>query len=194
MSFRSPVTIIKAQVNSDGVSPLTPANSVTIRTRGEVIYDPAPSYTPTWTDSRTSGDPKTISTRASSSSLTCLGVEKENLPCLVSELDEKLPCLASENENLPCLASEDDFILDSALEFTKGPISAHPGRLIKPVVVPQVYNGIGTPFARAYSDDLAQCGVSNEEFLQFIDNFNVVATASPPLQVLDLVGNIISFM
>lgn len=41
------------------------------------------------------------------------------------------------------------------------------------------------PFARGYSDNLRDCGISMEEFLEFIDNYNIVSGGSPPFQILD---------
>ena len=52
-------------------------------------------------------------------------------------------------------------------------ISPCPKKLDKPIAIPQAHNDIGMPFARAYSDTLAQHGISEASFLQFIDDLNV---------------------
>ena len=93
------------------------------------------------------------------------------------------------------LSAEKQF-LDQALEFTHHrppPLSAQ-RKLPRPIAVPQVAARMGMPFARAYSLALQDRGVSMEEFVEFIDNLNVVSTASPPLQVLDLAGGIVGMV
>jgi hypothetical protein len=94
-------------------------------------------------------------------------------------------------------AITDDEVLTEALKFAqRRPV--FPGgfipRLEKPVVVPQVRNGVGMPFVRAFSEALEPFDINQVEWLAFVDSLNVVATANPPLQVLDLVGNIVGFM
>ncbi|KAH8807964.1 hypothetical protein F5884DRAFT_790593 [Xylogone sp. PMI_703] len=74
------------------------------------------------------------------------------------------------------------------------PTSSHRSQfstLPQPVAIPQIGPGMGVPFARAYSPYLEALGISISEFMDFIDHLNVVATASPPLQVLNLAGGII---
>ena len=50
------------------------------------------------------------------------------------------------------------------------------------------------PFARAHSPALQAKGVSIQEFVEFIDNLNVVSTGSPPLKVLGLAGGVVSMV
>lgn len=89
-----------------------------------------------------------------------------------------------------------DEILQRALGFTRcrPPTYAAPSRLEKPVVIPQVASGPGLPWVRAYATVLAQHGVSVDEFVEFIDSLNVVASSSPPLQVLGMAGGIVGFI
>lgn len=63
--------------------------------------------------------------------------------------------------------------------------------LRRPIAIPQIGPGMGVPFARVYSSYLESIGISVSEFMDFIDDLNVAATASPPLQVLNLAGGII---
>lgn len=97
-------------------------------------------------------------------------------------------------------SATDEEMLDEALKFARRQPAIHrfPNGLLpklqKPVVVPQVRNGIGVPFARTFSEALTAFDVTEAEWLAFIDNLNVVATANPPLQVLDLAGNIVGFL
>jgi hypothetical protein len=60
----------------------------------------------------------------------------------------------------------DDEVLDQALEF-----AAHP---------PPAYTSIP--------------GISMEEFVEFIDNLNIVSTGSPPLKVIDAVGGMLGMV
>lgn len=97
-------------------------------------------------------------------------------------------------------SASDDEMLNEALKFARRQPTIRRSsngllpKLQKPVVVPQIRNGVGVPFARAFSEALKAYDVTEEEWLAFIDNLNVVATANPPLQVLDLAGNIVGFL
>lgn len=91
-------------------------------------------------------------------------------------------------------ATSDDELLREALQFTNispSPPRTHHTRLASPTVIPQAVPGLGKPFVRAYSAALSSRGISMLAFLQFIDNFNVVSAASPPLQVLGLAGQVL---
>lgn len=92
--------------------------------------------------------------------------------------------------------SADNQFLAQALEFThhQPPPSSTQHRLARPVAVPQVGARLGMPFARAYSPILQDRGVSMDEFVEFVDNLNVISTASPPLQVLDLAGGMVGMV
>lgn len=46
-------------------------------------------------------------------------------------------------------------------------------KLQRPVAIPQVHYKGGMPFTRAYSDALADCGITKEVLIQFIDQLNV---------------------
>ena len=65
---------------------------------------------------------------------------------------------------------------------------------VLPVAIPQVAVGLGVPFIRAYCPLLAQHHVVEQDFVKFIDDLNAVATSSPPLKVLDLVGGGLSMV
>lgn len=87
-------------------------------------------------------------------------------------------------------------MVHEALQFTDGvpPPPNQGARLPKPIVIPQAADGIGQPFVRACSPALESRGVPLQAFVEFIDNLNVVATKSPPLQVLDLAGGIVGMV
>lgn len=64
-----------------------------------------------------------------------------------------------------------------------------------PVCVPQLTSGFDTPFSRGYNHSLASSvGISQEEFLNFIDGLNMALIASPPLRVVDLTGMALGFV
>lgn len=63
--------------------------------------------------------------------------------------------------------------------------------LVELVAIPQISNGIGVPYSRAYSPALQDHSISMSEFVEFIDNLNIVSTGSPPLKVIDAVGGIL---
>ncbi|KAI9846930.1 MAG: hypothetical protein M1838_001093 [Thelocarpon superellum] len=87
-------------------------------------------------------------------------------------------------------------VLTQALEFTRRPpppLGSIPP-LRRPIAIPQVTGGIGQPYIRAWAPELESHGISEKEFVEFVDNLNVVTTSNPPLQVLDLVGGVIGFV
>ncbi|KAJ4423083.1 hypothetical protein N0V82_002212 [Gnomoniopsis sp. IMI 355080] len=66
--------------------------------------------------------------------------------------------------------------------------------LVKPIAIPATSAKLGSPFMRAYPPHLESYGVSRTNFLGFLDELNRSAVASPPVQVLDLAGNIVGFV
>ena len=114
------------------------------------------------------------------------------------ELD-KLSRSSSVSSNAGGEAEEDDAaILDEALDFARHrdapPPPAYMPRLMKPVAIPQVSPKMGSPFLRAYSEVLSAHSIRLEEFVQFVDNFNILVTGSPPLAALNTVGNALRFV
>lgn len=63
-----------------------------------------------------------------------------------------------------------------------------------PVAIPQMTKGRGVPFMRLNSPVLQEYGISEREFIEFIDTLNIVSAASPPFKVLDLAGGIIGMV
>lgn len=61
-------------------------------------------------------------------------------------------------------------------------------------MIPATDAALGSPFLRAYAPALSAFGIGREEFIGFIDKLNRVAVASPPLQILGLVGNIVGMV
>lgn len=66
--------------------------------------------------------------------------------------------------------------------------------LSKPIAIPQAVPGMGKPFARAYPPELEQHDLPVASFVQLIDTINYLATSSPPLQALGLVGTGLGFV
>ncbi|CAK5284057.1 unnamed protein product [Mycena citricolor] len=64
-----------------------------------------------------------------------------------------------------------------------------------PFCTPQIAVKFDSAFARGYNFELQNAvGISQEEFLQFIDGLNLAMTASPPLRVVNTVGMAIGFV
>lgn len=73
-------------------------------------------------------------------------------------------------------SNSDDEILEQALNFASHPVPEQVRdlrQLDKPVAVPQVSPTLGMPFARGYSDVLRSHGITEQEFVDFIDHLNV---------------------
>lgn len=143
-------------------------------------YDPPPPYGEVFPDQNS-----TRNLQPPSDSKQSRGADVYRSPADSSLSRERSPSSAS-----------DDEILQQALEFTHHAPPAYRSQqaLRRPIVVPQINSGTGMPFTRAYAPILAEHGVSMEEFVEFVDNLNVVSASSPPLQVLDLAGGIVGFV
>ena len=89
-------------------------------------------------------------------------------------------------------------MVDHAMDFIHKaqPVAAHGAfpKLTKPVAIPQVSPTLGAPFARAYAEVLQTHNIGIVEFVEFIDNFNILLTGSPPLTALSIVGQAASFV
>lgn len=88
--------------------------------------------------------------------------------------------------------AQDDAVIEKALDFARHsgapPPPAYAIRLQKPVAVPQVSPTTGAPFARCYSPALASYNIRSVEFVEFIDNLNILLAYSPPLATLNMAG------
>ncbi|KAJ5782811.1 hypothetical protein N7457_004585 [Penicillium paradoxum] len=62
----------------------------------------------------------------------------------------------------------------------------------KPIAIPAIASLFDSPFIRAYPPVLKKHQLPKESFLAFIDQLNKEIAASPPLQVLDATGGILS--
>jgi hypothetical protein len=103
------------------------------------------------------------------------------------------PPLAS-NDSSDTLS--DQQILDQALSFYKQVSALPPNISSLPllIAIPQTIPGGGQAFTRAWVPSLSAHGITQNEFLTFIDGLNIVSTASPPLQVLNLAGNLVGMI
>jgi hypothetical protein len=92
--------------------------------------------------------------------------------------------------------NSDSEILEQALDFTKAVPLSHSiiAPLSRPLAIPQTSHGRGKPFSRIWAPELQNQAIAEKEFLEFIDNLNVVATANIPLQVLNLAGSIVGMV
>lgn len=91
----------------------------------------------------------------------------------------------------------DDAILSQALSFMQhsaAPAPSYASRLPRPIAIPQTMHGRGQSFLRAWAPYLQAYNISQADFLSFIDNLNIVSTANPPLQVLNLAGNFLGMV
>ncbi|KAG9001707.1 hypothetical protein FRB94_004586 [Tulasnella sp. JGI-2019a] len=81
---------------------------------------------------------------------------------------------------------------DAQALFT--PLAAVPPASIRPLpfplAIPHTSLGTNSPFARAYSHELATSGISVEDWLKFTDGLNIAFMSSPPLRVVDTAGKI----
>lgn len=73
-------------------------------------------------------------------------------------------------------------------------LSAKSHQKLLPIAIPQMTKGRGTPFMRLNSPVLQEYGISEPEFIEFIDTLNIVSAASPPFKILDLAGGIIGMV
>ncbi|KAK4945639.1 hypothetical protein LTR10_015258 [Elasticomyces elasticus] len=102
-------------------------------------------------------------------------------------------------ENHPPMAdSSDAEMVDQAMGFMHNAQPLASGTsfapLQKPVAVPQVSPALGAPFARAYAEVLQSYDINPVVWTEFVDNFNVLLTGSPPLTALSVAGQALSFV
>ncbi|KAF9772551.1 hypothetical protein IL306_009743 [Fusarium sp. DS 682] len=65
----------------------------------------------------------------------------------------------------------------------------------KPIAIPATSSKLGSPFLRAFPPILEeQYHLPREVFLRFLDDLNRAAVASPPVQILGLVGSVVSMV
>ncbi|KAJ5312307.1 hypothetical protein N7508_003137 [Penicillium antarcticum] len=62
----------------------------------------------------------------------------------------------------------------------------------KPIAIPAITSAFDSPFIRAYAPILKSHNFPKESFLTFLDQLNKDISSSPPLQVLDATGGILS--
>jgi hypothetical protein len=93
---------------------------------------------------------------------------------------------------------DESAMLDEALDFARHldapPPPAYTPRLMRPVAIPQVSPKMNSPFARAYSEVLSAYNIRMEEFVEFVDNFNIIMTGFPPLAALNTVGQVLGIV
>ncbi|KAL3454256.1 hypothetical protein BJX65DRAFT_302041 [Aspergillus insuetus] len=69
---------------------------------------------------------------------------------------------------------------------------------LRPIVIPQVskssQSDIITPFLRAYSPTLSHCGITQPDFLTFLDGLNAVWVANPILQATSIAGQVMGMI
>ncbi|KAK3625502.1 hypothetical protein LTR56_020402 [Elasticomyces elasticus] len=107
-----------------------------------------------------------------------------------------------QRHHTPSPASSDEELLEQALEFTHHQVHSplNESKLPCLVAIPhlpgagRLLSPVGLPFTRAYAPLLGHHNISEQDFLEFIDNLNIVSASSPPLQVLDLAGGILGFV
>ena len=76
------------------------------------------------------------------------------------------------------------------------PVPQSPPGIPLPICIPQITPGFMQPFARGYNQVLGEppIGISQEDFVRFLDGLNMAMTASPPLRIVDVVGKGIGFV
>ncbi|KAF8171961.1 hypothetical protein K438DRAFT_1981774 [Mycena galopus ATCC 62051] len=98
------------------------------------------------------------------------------------------------------LVRDADVLIQSFLPASESPASPHGQTGIpQPFCTPQIATSFDSPFARGYSPVLqSSVGISQDQFLAFIDGLNLAMTASPPLRVAILIsfiaGMVIGFV
>ncbi|KAK5626808.1 hypothetical protein RRF57_002523 [Xylaria bambusicola] len=78
--------------------------------------------------------------------------------------------------------------------FPPVPENADLPPLPKPVLIPRLEPGSSVPFARAWPADLADHAVTREDFVAFIDNFNIIIAPNVAIQVLGITGVIVGLV
>lgn len=89
----------------------------------------------------------------------------------------------------------DTDILTQALKFTHVPPPATTQHLRLPIAIPQSQPGLGSFYTRLFAPSITSThSITESDFLAFIDNYNLMASPAPSLQVVGAVGGIIGFL
>lgn len=102
------------------------------------------------------------------------------------------------DQNAENIEHDANLLIESFLPPPYPPPSASQPKtavLPQPFILPQLSNTFDSPYARGYSEALADlAGISREDFIAFVDGLNLAVIASPPLQVVNAVGMIIGIV
>lgn len=102
---------------------------------------------------------------------------------------------ASKNNENPEIEELEAEIIENALSFARRTPARHgDAQLQRPVRIPRLESRAGAPFARLYAHELWHFDVPMNEFIEFIDNMNIVCTEFAPLQILDVVGSFVGMV
>uniref|UniRef100_A0A0B7JXC4 Uncharacterized protein n=1 Tax=Bionectria ochroleuca TaxID=29856 RepID=A0A0B7JXC4_BIOOC len=97
-------------------------------------------------------------------------------------------CIASRNTTPPFQQANLSTYLPAAISTPRISVSKSEPRKI--IAIPATTAKLGSPFLRAYPPSLGHLHISKDLFLGFIDQLNRASVASPPVQVVGLVGNL----
>ncbi|KAJ7108714.1 hypothetical protein C8R44DRAFT_635923 [Mycena epipterygia] len=92
------------------------------------------------------------------------------------------------------LTRDADFLIQSFLPATESVPPFEAPRLPLPYCVPQLTPAFDAPFARGYNPALESVDIPQEQLLAFIGGLNLAMTASPPLRVVNLAGQVIGYV
>jgi xanthosine utilization system XapX-like protein len=101
-------------------------------------------------------------------------------------------CIASRNATPPFQQANLSTYLPAAISTPRISVSKSEPRKI--IAIPTTTAKLGSPFLRAYPPSLGHLHISKDLFLGFIDQLNRASVASPPVQVVGLVGNLVGMV
>jgi hypothetical protein len=126
----------------------------------------------------------------------------------IDDQGPKMPTSSVANE-VPLQKGENEAIVAHAMSSAQAPAPPPApyittSTLVKPVAIPQltqsaftnIMQPVGssaTSYARMYAPSLAQHGISESQFLSFLDGLNFVSTSSQKLQALNLTSGLLAF-
>ncbi|CAH0051193.1 unnamed protein product [Clonostachys solani] len=100
--------------------------------------------------------------------------------------------IASRNSTPPFQQTNASTHLPASISTPR--ISVSESEPSKIIAIPATTPKLGSPFLRAYPPSLGHLHISKDLFLGFIDQLNRASVASPPVQAVGLVGNLVGMV
>lgn len=110
----------------------------------------------------------------------------------IDNTEEQPPAYTNSNPEVTTRAEKSPVPASEPLQESSRSAQIESASTKKPIAIPAVDSSFDSPFMRAYAPVLKDYKLPQEVFLSFLDRLNKAVASSPPLQVLDATGGVLS--